>query len=99
MLHVRRERPVCGMRHRSDRNDNSVYAELGAVAGAVHGTRATISKENEIARIVAAPYGHLTQRVGHLSVDDAANAGGGFLRCHSERNRDLLPDRLCSARA
>ena len=42
--------------------------------------------------------GHLTQRVGHLGVDDAPNAGGGFLRRHSKRNRDLLPDHLCRTR-
>src|SRR4029077_8913450 len=50
------------------------------------------SEQHEIARIVAAPDRDFAQRVGHMAVDHAADAGGAS-DAHPERLRELRADR------
>ena len=52
-----------------------------------------IGHQRESARIVAALQGGLADQVGHLSIDDPANAGcGGDYVTVEQRNRDMLFD-------
>ena len=81
------------MRHAGRRNENARHAKLGAIADAMRGTGAAVGEQHEIARIVAAPDRDFAQRVGHVAVDHAADAGGGGFDAHAERFGDLIADR------
>ena len=58
----------------------------------MRGTGAAISEQHKVARIVAAPDRHLAQRVRHMAIHHAANAGGCGFDAHAERLGDLLAD-------
>ena len=81
------------MRHAGGRNENARHAKLGAIADAVRGSGAAIREQHEIARIVAAPDRDFAQRVGHMAVDHAADAGRSGFDAHAERRGDLVADR------
>ena len=93
LLDIGGQRAIGRMRHAGGRDEDARNAEFAAIAGAMRRTGAAIGEQHEFARIVAAADRHFAQGVGHVAVDDAADAGRGGFDAHAQRLGDLLADR------
>ena len=60
------------------RDDHLLYAELAREHARVRRPGATEGEEHEVARIEAFLHRHLADDVGHVQLDDAADARGGL---------------------